>query len=217
MSKQPETELCFYARIGNPAGLEQAVSQEVQSQFTYNIPDSEDGKKRGRIRVRSTAINGDTKYEECLKVPQESGFVIEGCVEYPIPITKDYFDAWIAAYGVKGVDKIRYVFLSKEVILQTDGVDVTLPEVKYEVDVFLDEQGNRSIWCKIDIEIDGIMAYLSEHHPEITRFDTTVKLSSLPINPEDAFSAVTEDEEQKAAIKSFWDKFSHYPKKVEAM
>ena len=82
--------------------------------------------------------------------------------------------------------------------------------INYQVDVFFDKEGQRAKWCKIDIEIDDILAYLAEHHPEIEQFDTTVWLSKLPFKPEDAFSAVTDDEEQKEAIKAFWERFAHH-------
>lgn len=214
MTKAAETELCFYARIGERSGLEKATKQEIHAQYSYNVmSDQEAGVRKGRVRVRATTVDGQTTYEETLKVPTDSGFVVQGNTEYNIPITKDYYEAWLATYGAKGVNKIRYVFLSKNVELETEGQTVVLPEVKYEVDVFLNQEGKPSNWCKIDIEIDGIVAYLAEHHPEIKKFDTTVKLSALPFKPEDAFEATTEDEVKKAAIKAFWDAFSYFPKK----
>lgn len=211
MSK--ETELCFYALVTNPDGFEQAVSQEIQEQYEHVVM-TPDGKKN-KQRIRATTRNGDVSYEETIKLYSADEAVLLSAHEPSVPITKDYFDSWKKLFSPKGVNKIRYIFISKEVELEAEGQTVKLPEVKYEVDIMLNADGKRSRWCKIDIEIDGILAYLKEHHPEITKFDTTVKLSSLPIKPENAFSGVTEDEAERKAIAAFWDAFSIKPESAE--
>lgn len=214
-SSAAETELCFFAMITNPAGFDQAVSKEIQEQAAFYLPKTADGAPTGQVRVRATTIDGTTTYVETLKVPKAGeGGVSFANTEFNTVISQEYYEAWKATFGQKVVNKIRYVFLSKEVELEAEGQTVTLPEVKYEVDVFLNQDGQPSKWCKIDIEIDGVLAFLKENHPTIGKFDATVKLSSLPINPEHAFAAAgpEQTEEQKAAVKAFWDKFS-YPAK----
>lgn len=212
MSKQAETELCFYARIGDAEALENAIDIEHHEQWEYKVivEDDDDNKEyRGKVRIRRTERDGQVKFEETIKLPVESEAVTQGNHEYTVSITEEYFDAWKKLFGDKGYKKTRYVFLSKEVMLDHHEEEIKLPDIKYEVDVFFDQEGQRAKWCKIDIEIDDILAYLKEHHPEIEKFDTTVWLSKLPFKPEDAFSAVTDDEEQKEAIKAFWDRFAH--------
>lgn len=212
MSKQAETELCFYARIGDAEALENAIDIEHHEQWEYKVVvenDDNNEEYRGKVRIRRTERDGQVKFEETIKLPVESEAVTQGNHEYTVSITEEYFDAWKKLFGDKGYKKTRYVFLSKEVMLDHHEEEIKLPDIKYEVDVFFDQEGQRAKWCKIDIEIDDILAYLKEHHPEIEKFDTTVWLSKLPFKPEDAFSAVTDDEEQKEAIKAFWDRFAH--------
>jgi hypothetical protein len=62
---------------------------------------------------------------------------------------------------------------------------------------------------KIDIEIDHLLDYLEDQHPDLGKFGLSVKLSSLPLGLEDAISAVTEDETERSAINKFWDTFAH--------
>lgn len=208
-----ETELTFYAKIGNFEGLEQAVSSEVQSQFSYSLP-TDEGKPATRVRVRSTARDGEMVYEETIKIavlnPESKTF---NCDEHTTIIDEAYFEAWKQAYDCSGVDKLRYVFLSKEVELdEGDGKIVKLPSIKYEVDVFLDRNGNKSKWCKIDIEIDKLLKCIQEQHASIKSFDAVVKLSALPFSPEHAFSGKTDKEDEKQAIDHFWKNFSYSPK-----
>ena len=211
-----ETELTFYAKIGDSEGFSQAVSEEIQCQHAYFINHGE-GKGKTQLRVRSTTKNGVVLYEETVKLPIFNHDVQTfGNREFTNKIEEDYFKAWIAGVRVGGVNKIRYVFLSKEVELDAgDGEIIKLPEVKYEVDVFLDKDGNKSKWCKIDIEIDHILEVLKEQHKDVGKFDATVKLSALPFKPENAFSAKTENEEEKKAIEHFWEVFTIPPVKNE--
>ncbi len=207
-----ETELTFYGKVGDFSGFDQAVSMEVQSQFSFDLP-SDGIHSTGRTRVRSTAIDGQIKYEETIKTSQyDEESHCAKCEEFTTDIDEEYFEAWKKAFKVKGVNKIRYVFLSKNVDLDTGNNEILkLPELKFEVDVFLDKEGNKSKWCKIDIEIDNLLDYLKEQHKDIKRFDVLVKLSSLPINLEHSFSSSTENEEEKKAISHFWEVFSYLP------
>ena len=211
-----ETELTFYAKIGNPEGLQEAISEEIQCQHAYFINHGE-GKGKTQLRVRSTTKDGVVLYEETVKLPVFNPDVQTfGNQEFTTKIEEDYFNAWIAGVRVGGINKIRYVFLSKDVILDTgNGEEIKLPEVKYEVDVFLDKDGNKSKWCKIDIEIDHILDLLKEQHKDVGKFDMTVKLSTLPFRPENTFSAKTENEDELKAIAHFWEVFTIPPKQNE--
>lgn len=210
MSVKPESELYFYARVGNRDGLSQATATELHDQWEYKFPNDEQGKPKGKQRIRATTIDGEVRYEETLKTPVDLGKHMAANVEATTTIDKDYFEAWKQALRTTGCVKQRYTFLSQNVVLTTtDDQEVKLPEVKYEVDVLIDPQGNPSKWCKIDIEIDPILDYLSEHHADITSFDALVKLSHLPFEPQDAFVGNSEDPAHQEAVKAFWGKFAH--------
>lgn len=209
MSVKPESELFFYARIGNRDGLDQAIATELHDQWEHKLQNKPDGTPRGKIRVRATTKGGQTQYTETIKTPIIGKTQVTANLEAETLIEKDYFEAWKKALGESGSVKQRYTFLSQNVTLETDGQTIKLPEVKYEVDVLIDPQGKTSKWCKIDIEIDPILDYLAEHHQQITSFDALVKLSHLPFEPEDAFPGNSEDPEHQAAVKAFWAKFAH--------
>jgi len=209
MIGKPENEAVFYARIGDYAGFEQAADHETHEQWEYKIPVGEDGVKKGRSRVRATARGEEVSYAETIKAPGNASAGMQSAIEHTVAIDKDHFDVWKQTFGTKGCFKGRYVFLSKSVTLTIEGEAIILPEIKYEVDVFMNPAGEKSKWCKIDIELDHILEYLSEHHPEIKSFDLIVTLSSLPIKLEDAFSAKDMDEEHQTAVDTLWDKFAH--------
>lgn len=194
-----EQELCFYARIENFDGLSDAVSIENHVQAEYRVGDS-----KNKVRVRSTEKNGQVRYEETAKIYFEKDGML-ACEEHSTDITEEFFNAWMKLYQVTCVKKRRYIFLSKQVTLEYDGKSFTLPEVKYEVDVFLNKDGLRYKWCKIDIEIQGLLETLKEQHVDVKDFEAKVALSKLPFDPKDAFSAVTDDQEKKDFAKQLWD------------
>lgn len=203
-----ETELCFWAELTDRSGLSQAVSQEIHDQYSYKIK-SEDGQQNSMIRVRATAVGDQITYEETLKRKEKTEAALFSNVEVNQPITKEYFENWVKCFDAPGCHKVRYVFISQKVMLTTDTDEVELPEVKYEVDVFISKEGQYSKFCKVDIEIDGILEYLNEHHKDVGAFDLSVSLSSLPIGLKNWFSAVSDDEEHKAGIDAFWKKFTY--------
>lgn len=206
---EAETELCFYAELGNPAGLEQAADFEKHEQWEYRIPPREDGSMRGKIRVRATERDGGILYTETIKSPPGSIGANHGRQENTVKIDKEYFDTWIQAFGTVGCVKTRYVFLAKEVRLNWNGEEIVLPEVKYEIDRLIKPDGSLSKWVKIDVEVDKILEYLQEKHPEVKQFDISVGLSTLPLELKNAFSAETMTDEQKTAVANFWKIFGH--------
>lgn len=209
MAITAETELCFYARITDKTGFEKAADKESHEQWEYLIPPREDGTLRGKIRIRATGRGSEVAYTETIKTPPKALGAVGGRQEHTVVIDKAYFDYWKEAFGTVGVFKNRFVFLSKDVTLDLKGEKIILPEVKFEVDVLLTPQGEHSKWCKIDVELDAVLAYLADKHADLAAFDLTVSLSSIPLGLEDAFSAEDMDEEHTTAVKNFWTKFSH--------
>lgn len=206
---QRETELCFFANVENKAGLLEAVSIEIHDQWEYKLPVGEDGKAKGRVRVRRTEKNDVVSYAETLKVPFFNEGVQQGDTEYTTEISEEYYMAWVSTFGSVGTKKIRYTFITKNVELTTGGDVVKLPELLFEVDILVDPQGKQSKWCKIDVELDKALAVLTEQHPDVRSYDLTVKLSELPFKPTDVVSALTTDESERAGIQAFWKRFEH--------
>lgn len=207
MSQSSEIELCYYALVSKPDGLRQATDIEDHEQWEYKAKNSQ-GEYQGKVRVRATKRQDGVVYEECLKVPTQSDQSLQN-TEYTIPITEEYFRAWIALFGEKGTLKTRYTFLSQNVTLQMGDTSVALPVVKFEVDILKDHEGRSSKWCKIDIEIDHLLEILEQKGLKPGQVELSVALSKLPFEPQTPISAVTTDPEQRKAIDAFWERFSH--------
>lgn len=207
MTKAMETEITIYAKIGDYSGLEQATSQEIHAQYEYRLPENQ-----GRQRVRATTVDGTTLYTQTIKKPVIGDHPAHINEETTTEISEEYYQAWLDLFRVKGVNKVRYTFVSKTVKLKNASGETSMPPVKFEVDVFFDEQGNKSKWCKIDIELDKLFEYLGDQHPTIDKVNSTIKISDLPFKPEHAFLGSSDSPEHQAAIKNFWDKFSYMPK-----
>lgn len=221
-----ENEVCLYAKVNKPEGLLQAQSVESHIQFEFKIP-GEEGENKRRIRVRKTrpkmitADHGITEVRslaQCTETFKVDHPVKEGmlsCDEHTTAIEPEYFNAWIAHFGMNGVAKMRYVFLSKDVAMVFGGKEIVLPDVKYEVDIFYAPDGSRSKYCKIDVEVDPIIAYLKEHHPDVQNVGMQVKISHLPFDPVDPILASSNDPAVQKMIDAFWAKFSITAKDVD--
>lgn len=204
-----ETELCFYAKVTRPEGYKEAADIEEHEQWEFKPLVKVDGSSRGKMRVRKTTRNGASKFEQTIKLPSGEGGAATGMTEFNTVIDEEVFEAWKKAFGEKGYIKTRYTFISKNVELDYDGRTIKLPEIKYEIDAFYNQKGQRGKWVKIDIEIDHLLDYLDDQHPDLGKFGLSVKLSSLPLGLEDAISAVTKNAEECSAISTFWDTFAH--------
>lgn len=198
-----ETEVEIYGRITNRAGLDQAVSHELQEQSQYEIP-TRDGSKR-KVRVRMSVRGGDVRYEETIKTkkPGQGGSI--ACTEVTTQISKDYYEAWKQTYGAPVVSKMRYVFMAMDVTATVDGREEKLPDLKYEVDVLIGKDGKQSSFCKIDVEIDETLAYLKQHFPGYELGDLKVVVTRLPLGLEDVF--MPDSDENRKAVREFFSAF----------
>jgi hypothetical protein len=189
-----ETEVCIYAKVGDWSGLDQAVHMEEQVQL--------DGRFEGGIKCRVRQV-GDV-YTFTFKTPHEGDLAM---IEQNIAVDADFFEAFkqAAKYYVK---KRRYIFKSTSVTTQimVDDIEqsITLPEVLYEVDVYYDVDDKPVEWCKIDIEIDSIMDYLSTHIKSVDRYTMTAKISHLPFHPLGGILSSSVQEGDLAFIDRLW-------------
>ncbi|BAW19056.1 hypothetical protein [Ralstonia phage RP12] len=127
--KAKEKEYVWYGRLTNPEELQKAVSQETQKQSSLKG-------KGGTIRVRETNGMGQVRYTLTGKAYTGRG----ECDEVSVPVSKDLHEVFRLITG-ESMDKIRYTF-------PIEGTDL-----KWEVDVFIDAQGNPKDWVKIDLEV----------------------------------------------------------------
>lgn len=124
-----EKEYVWYGRLTNPEELKKAASQETQKQSSLKG-------KGGTIRVRETVAMGQRRFTLTAKAYKGRG----DASEVSMPASEDMHEVFKSIAG-ESMDKIRYTF-------PIEGSDL-----KWEVDVFIDAQGNPKEWVKIDLEV----------------------------------------------------------------
>lgn len=124
-----EKEYVWYGRLTNTEELKKAANQETQKQSCIKG-------KGGTIRVRETVGMGQTRFTLTAKAYSGRGDADEGS----LPVSKDLHEIFKSITG-ESMDKIRYTF-------PIEGTDL-----KWEVDVFIDLEGNPKEWVKIDLEV----------------------------------------------------------------
>jgi CYTH domain-containing protein len=124
-----EKEYVWYGRLTNPEELKKAAGQETQKQSSVKG-------KGGTIRVRETVSMGQRRFTLTGKAYSGRG----DAKEVSMPASEDMYEVFKSLAG-ESMDKIRYTF------------PIEGTELKWEVDVFIDAQGNPKEWVKIDLEV----------------------------------------------------------------
>lgn len=124
-----EIEYMWYGRLTDFEALKKAAGTETQKQSSLKG-------KGGTIRVRETTAMGQLRYT--LTAKAYSGYGEAN--ECSLPVSKDMHEVFKVLSG-ESMDKIRYTF------------PIEGTELKWEVDVFIDAQGNPKDWVKIDLEV----------------------------------------------------------------
>lgn len=196
--KQIETEIVVYAKISNWDGLQKASHTEAHEQMETSFKNS------GRCRVR--LIDND-KYTLTLKIPTGTDEGYEANEEVTTEIDKDFYDSFrqVAEHRLL---KTRYTFNSSTIqLVYGEGDDkhvMEVPDITYEVDVYTNQAGEVCEWCKIDIEVDNILNYLSQHHSDLEQVKLNVKISHLPFEPAECILATSMTDEQQTFVSSLW-------------
>lgn len=197
-----ENELVIYAKIGNREGLSQAVGVFHQEQAQIRAP-------RGRIRVRmERPDDGEWSYVMTTKKGFKKVNGVQECDEE----NKD-IDAGAYAMFRSVCDcfqrKTRYIFNIENISISAPNFTgtLTVPNMKYEVDVFFKADGTQSEWCKIDVEVDALHKALADAGISIgaLKTDLVVKLSQLPFQPKDAFMEDPNNPKTKELISAIFD------------
>lgn len=127
--KRREKEYIWYGRLTNPEVLQKAAKHETQKQSSLKG-------KGGTIRVRETIAMGQVRYTLTAKAYSGRGDADEAST----PTSKDLHEVFKAITS-ESMDKIRYTFPIEDT------------DLKWEVDVFIDSNGNPKDWIKIDLEV----------------------------------------------------------------
>lgn len=128
-----EIEYTFFARVDNFDWIDQSKFKELQEQAEIHIDKGDKG--FGQIRVRAV---DDEDYELCLKFKKPGEL---GKKEAELDASEDMFELMLLM-APHSLRKKRYCY-------PIEGTDL-----KWEVDVFEDLEGNPYDWVKIDLEVD---------------------------------------------------------------
>ena len=201
--KSPETEMVIYARVADYEGLKSAVSKETHEQVDSKFITGQ------RCRMRKTVKGDDVIFEVTIKKAlDESNGVVLRHDEYTQEVDQSFFGAFTNIAGTSICYKDRFVFVPEKTTLDiksnnSEPILIEVPLIKYEVDVFRDKDGVYNGWCKIDVELDGIQAYINEHYPEIRDIKVKVKVTQLPFKPHEIM--LGDSESNKAKIAELWE------------
>lgn len=173
-----ERELEIYVCIKDINDLRRATEVEEQEQYGI-VPVIGEG-HRGSVRIRKTVSNdGTVSYEHTGKVKRGEGTNREENE----PSTEAMFEVY-KELANDGMLKDRYIF-------PIEGTDL-----KWEVDMFPQADGNYAPWAKIDLEI-----------PEGVQLQ---KVPALPIGATEVIVKNSKDPEVTKRIAELYDQYFRY-------
>lgn len=180
---EPETELVFYAKVGDYRGLLKAkkIIEQEQVQIKADL---------GRIRVRMERLSGEPEYKYNMLTKHAKA--VEGVQatdeSHEVPITAEIYELF-KSVNQEYMRKVRYVFDVEKIKIESEKFTGELEaEVFYEVDRFIMQNGHWSDWVKIDIEIDKLLqAMKAAGLDESVDKHIVATLSKLPFKPTAVF------------------------------
>lgn len=202
-SVSKEMEVAIYAKITDMQGLEKANSREEHIQLESKF---ENGTKcRIRKIIKS---DGSIQFVETMKIRTESDGIVPTDMEHSVEVNEEFFEAFRHAAN-RMLKKTRYSFSSQNVNMtigdNENSQKIQLPNVTYEVDVYTNPEGGVAEWCKIDVELDAIVAYIQQNHPDVPESTLRISVSHLPFKPIEPILNDTKDPEKKAFLGKLWD------------
>lgn len=174
-----EIERVWFAKIEDFTQFDRATKTETHEQWEYRL--MRDNKPIGTLRSRK--IDEGDSYELTIKTYRKNG---AGSIESNLGSTDDLHEV-VAALADRVLRKTRYVIPTQ---VKHNGEDV---ELKWEIDVFTNAEGDREPWVKIDLEIP----------------DESVPTPSLPFKYDDIINASFDSnmtQDQRATIDALFDR-----------
>lgn len=208
-SEKSEREIVIYAKIGDASGLEQAQRAERHIELHASFTNGT------RSRIRKTVKGDSSSIVYTVKVPTDNDEGFHSVNEYSLDADNDFFEGF-KNVSDKLIDKLRYVFPSESVkLIVGEGEErqiIEVPNVEYEVDIFKMQNGEVCEWCKIDVEVDVILDFLTVHYPDIGDTKLNIKITHLPFKPKEAILDVNASDNDRAFIDGLWsDVYTHSP------
>jgi hypothetical protein len=206
--KQKETELTLYAQLESFDYLDEIKTYRdiVQLQASLGVS------QHCRVRKETRVIDGeedpsDPSYIYTVKVNGKRSKNLSIKTEYNFMVDQDFYQYFIDTAEERQIKK-RYTFAVKnyEMKVETQGSiePVILPSLNFEVDVFEKQNGYRSSWVKIDVELDKAFDYISREVNSIDNIHFEVKLGLLPIRLNSGFIEKEATAEQKKKLNDLW-------------
>lgn len=207
VKSEMETEVAIYCKVSHPEGLKQCVRFEHHQQLEGKF---ENGVKC-RVRMVEQGDSGsEARYYFTYKL-KDPDSQVDASREHTVEVDESFYNGF-KKIASRLLVKTRYVFTSQSVTMLLLGAqekeEVTIPSVEYEVDVYTQEDGTVCAWCKIDIEIDPIVEYLSKEHPQLDGLRLNIKVSHLPFKPTDMILPVADDKAQQTQLDQIWAQFA---------
>lgn len=181
IAKNKEVEATVYARITKPQGLTQATGSEQQEQAEIKID------KKRKFRVRKTTRAGQEPiYELTVKIRTSNTKELTEVTEQTQAIPVEVYET-IKSAVPNYQTKTRYYFNVEEVTVATSGGEKSVPikGLVYEVDVYINDKGQVSDWCKIDLELQDFEDRLKAAGVAVSSFNLKLALTKLPFRPAD--------------------------------
>lgn len=208
MNKNLETEITFYAKIGNPEGLKQADSIEDHEQLEVRL--SNGNKLRVRKVTKKDSNIPEYVFTAKIKEQEDTGEpeTIHEVMEYSINVNEAFL-LMFSEIMEQRIEKRRFFFKNRSIVLTVGGIGtpIHLDNVCFEVDSFK-TNGRVPEYVKIDLEVDQILKYLDEHYPDLNIVNLNVKLGNLPFNPINIIYPPVASDEEKAIVEDLWK--NHY-------
>lgn len=181
VAKNKEVEATVYARITKPQGLTQASGSEQQEQAEIKID------KKRKFRVRKTTREGQAPvYELTVKIRTSNTKELTEVTEQTQAIPVEVYET-IKSAVPNYQTKTRYYFNVEEITVSTSHGEKQVPikGLVYEVDVYINDKGQVSDWCKIDLELQDFEDRLKAAGVKISSFNLKLALTKLPFRPAD--------------------------------
>lgn len=184
MSKEAETELVLFAKFNNFKGFSEAAQKIKLWQYVAKLGE------KNTCRVRRDNSTGKFKNTYTFKLTKVTSDNSQQRMEYNVAVDDDFLEGF-KTLAFKLEDKIRYVFKVKDIPIQfmVNGkiIDKVIDEVIYEIDLFLNNTGVITDWCKIDIGLDSIKKKLNGKYDENVEKQILENIKTLPFEPTDIF------------------------------
>lgn len=198
----PETELVFYARLLSFDGLDQAevIEEHIQLETTFVTG------PRARVR-KITPIKGGPEgasdsYVLTLKFKTPDSNGVSASTEVNQIVDRNFYE-YFGEASVRGMRKTRYRFTGEFPTFDGRVIPGIAP-LTYEVDLYTNQSGNRVLWIKIDVELDGFMDALKNAGISIDDVRHKFTFASLPLQLADVFYGPDQNEQQKALLDKLW-------------